>query len=42
VQPYFADSWRLLDFISFLDNKGLALLKPEHREPHWLLMATYG
>ena len=31
----------LQKFIEFLDSKGL-VLKPEHREPHWLLMATYG
>jgi len=39
--PYDNDIERLVDFISFLDSKGL-VLKPEHREPHWLLMATYG
>ena len=39
--PDYQAAARLQDFIEFLDSKGL-VLKPEHREPHWLLMATYG
>ena len=39
--PDYQAAARLQDFIEFLDGKGL-VLKPEHREPHWLLMATYG
>jgi len=31
----------LVHFIEFLDTKGLKL-KPEHRTPHWMLMASYG
>jgi hypothetical protein len=39
--PDYQAAARLQDFIEFLDSKGL-VLKPEHRQPHWLLMATYG
>jgi len=41
VTPGPADIFRLLRFIGFLDTKGLKL-KPEHRTPHWMLMASYG
>ena len=39
--PYDSDIERIEDFLSFLDAKGL-VLKPEHRQPRWLLMASYG
>lgn len=41
VNPESADVERLMDFLTFLDGKGLRL-KSEFRNAHWLLMASYG